>query len=199
MDVLSRLGERLKNDRLAALNERKKKLIGLSKQDPDLLRPWKEVESRIADSKKKKPEAAVLLQHDRDLIVQHVFESRKAYWSANKVLDRKKHSSLDKTSKRSREREPKSDYTAVFAPVISQFARTIPDLAVMADVEVERAKASLAFSLSEKFGFCVAFATLCRIKGEASPHGAVSCIVPIDQARSVSSGVRKVVDRYAHV
>ncbi|KAF5383988.1 hypothetical protein D9757_006955 [Collybiopsis confluens] len=187
LDVLSALGQSFQHETLKRLNKRKTKMLEKMNPDIDLLAPLKDFKSRIKSLELTQPTSSKLLQGDLDLIVQHVDECREEY----RLATASSKSNTPAVAGKSGERRFKGDY---MAPVISSFARRVSGLTIASKTDEERVKASYAFSEAERFGFCVAFGLLCRIKSEASPYGAATTILPVDQARSVPFGVRKVLD-----
>lgn len=191
LDVLVHSGEK-RCEKL--LIEFHKRTDGCRHLDADLLYPWKNVKSRIEKAGTEKPFAAVALQEDLNLIIAHIDESLKKYQEATASNASTKPLNMKGTGVRAGlVRKPKN----YLQHVVAFFARTISGIMIMSSHEVERVKASYAYSLpNPKFGFCVAYATLCRIKSEASLRGGATSTRAIDEARAVPAGVRKLFDSF---
>ncbi|EMD32601.1 hypothetical protein CERSUDRAFT_126709 [Gelatoporia subvermispora B] len=59
--------------------------------------------------------------------------------------------------------------------------------------QIELLKASCAYTISEKFAFCVAFRTLCEIKAAASVSGSIACTREFGQSLSIPRSLVKLL------
>lgn len=196
LDLLVHYGEKRSSEYLAEFD---KKLLVKSEDetkqrrlDPILL-PWTDVTSRIENARVERPHAADALQEDLNLIMAHVNETLRQFQATAASNASAKPISKGAGGGSRFERQRKN----YMLPVVASFARPISGIMVMSANEVERVKASYAYSLSNSnFAFCVAYATLCKIKSEASMVGGATSTRSIDEARAVPASVRKVFDLF---
>ncbi|KAF9071993.1 RNA dependent RNA polymerase-domain-containing protein [Rhodocollybia butyracea] len=196
LDILAKYGQDLRDKFLVQYRqetERSEVVV-----DPDLLAPWKEATSRKEAAVFNHSGAAVALQHDLDCVQKHVDGCMTQYRMAT-AASGTPYKSPSKSGRQNAaglgnraDQKSKSDYTHV----VASFAQAIPGLIVMSGDEAERVKVSYAFSLSVNFAFCVAYVALCDLKSAASSRGRATSTVPIDEARSVPSSVRKIFDMF---
>ncbi|KAK7450551.1 hypothetical protein VKT23_012860 [Stygiomarasmius scandens] len=207
LDVLAAAGEQLGTRYFMRLDDIKTKILGRQRRippDPALLYPLQQAESAIKDyqaplsSNNRLAMSQAMreaLTAELDLIKQHVDRS----WDAFRRAVSKSSSTpftvgfnSAPVSPKKPSRGKKASKPDIMREAIVLFAQEIPGVSLIRGLgNLEKVKASYAYSLSGKFGFCVAYKQLCAIKAEASLGGSAPSIRLLDEVKSIPGSCRR--------
>ncbi|KAJ6617410.1 RNA dependent RNA polymerase-domain-containing protein [Mycena sp. CBHHK59/15] len=133
-------------------------------KDVDLLQPIRDVRNRVLNNR---GEWSGLLAMELKAISDHVDKALQKYQDAFAIPDKQKQN-------------------AALLAMHQQYAEPIPQIGSM--VNVDELKASYAYSLTsqEKFGFMVAFKTLCSVKARATSSGMAPVSRMFDEVKNIT-------------
>jgi hypothetical protein len=138
------------------------------RDDQDLLSPYKTAKSNAVLSL----DAGFKAFHNElDLIEQHVRAVRRKWQTVG-----------SRSQKQSRVKKQGKD---PYHELAEQFAAKVPG--IIFTVNADKVKASFAYSLGAKFGFCMAFKLLCAIKAEANVKGNVPLLQSFGDVMTIPS------------
>ena len=180
IDYLFDAGRKMQDEEIKRYDSLKPRFFG---NDQDLLRPWKKVQLWLNDSSPITPDLALIQKHVDDHIkewqaITQRTSSKSTPWAKNKAR-------VSKSAAQAQYDELARSYAAgPEIPVDSLLACT---------ANVERLKASCAYTAKPKFAWSVAFQALCHIKAEA--EGSVAFKAEFADLMSIPASTNRVLEQ----
>ncbi|KAF5358800.1 hypothetical protein D9758_008586 [Tetrapyrgos nigripes] len=195
LDVLQEAGENLEMQYLQEFDIKngrhfEHKHNETIRPDPDLRRPWQELQ----DLRDLGPQSRSDLEAELELVQKHVKASYKAFCNGAASSSSSNNPFIQQTQPRGRKgKTPRKDCMIEAKRIFAGPIDGVPILSKMGNLE--SIKASCAYDVKGKFGFCVAFHQLCTIKAAASFGGSAPSSRIFDEVKSIPSSCRRLFDR----
>lgn len=192
LDELLSAGDKIRENLLCLYDTISDKISQKVVIDHDLRQPYKQAKMKTT-SLDLLPVVREVLSAELTLIEHHVERAHDQFMQAVAKSNKKQSVMYEGAKKKLSERKAASD-NAFLAPA-AYFASTIPDIHLTSPGDVEKIKASYAYTLasSSNFPFSVAFKDLCRIKADATGSAPISR--KFDEVKSIPASGRRLFAR----